>query len=135
MHRRQLVTDAGDGLGVRVLDEQHGRLGIGDDAAPLARREAIVEEREAHAGHRHPEVGVDELRPILRQDRHSVAGCGDREQGVGETLRPGVQGGERDLCVVEDDGSPLPVLVGTHRHDISEQHAGEVARAMAQSVS
>ena len=29
-------------------------------------------------------------------------------------------------CVVEDDGSPLAVLVGTHRHDISEQHAGRL---------
>ena len=78
LHRRQLVADAGDRLGVRVLDEQHGRLGVGDDAAQLRGREAVVEEREAHAGHRHAEVGVDELRPVLRQDRHAVAGCGDR---------------------------------------------------------
>ena len=36
LDRRQLVADPGDRLGVGVLDEQHRRLGVGDDPAQLA---------------------------------------------------------------------------------------------------
>ena len=93
-----------DLLQVLGLHEQDARFGVVQDPRPLLGVQAVVEEREGHAGGRHAVVALDVLGQVLGEDPDPVAGCGELAHRVGDSPRRVAQLAERDRAVAGDDG-------------------------------
>ena len=96
-----------------VAGEEEAGAAVVDDVLDLARRIRGVD-AVGHAAHRHrPQIRVQPLRPVLREDRHHVA----RPQAEGHQAEPDTP---RALAIVAPgDGPPHAEVLLAHGHGVA----------------
>ena len=103
-------------------DDEHLGPGVVDDLRDLCRRQPPVDRDADRVELGQREQHLEVLRPVLVEERHSVAGADpDARERVGDMVRALVQRPEGDGASLEVDRRRFGLVPGLRANDVSDR--------------